>query len=328
VRKICKLKKVFITGINGQDGSYLAEHLLNLNCEVAGLVRRSSVAENQTYRINHLNNKIKTYYGDLIDKSSILKALEDFRPDCIFNLAAQSHVRLSFEMPSFTTQVNSIGALNVFDLVKENFPDTKVYQASSSEMFGSSVDPDQFQRETTSMTPVSPYGCSKLYSYSIARNYRQAYGLFISNGILFNHESPRRGKNFVTAKVVQGALDIKYGKKRSLELGNLDSYRDWGHSFDYTKAMIKLLQLDNPDDIVISTGKAHSVRDVCELVFKKMDLNYQDHVVINKKFFRPEELPYLQGDSTKAKRLLSWQPKYTFETLLEDMIDSFEKDYL
>ena len=229
-------------------------------------------------------------------------------------------------MPSFTTQVNSIGALNVFDLVKENFPDTKVYQASSSEMFGSSVDPDQFQRETTSMTPVSPYGCSKLYSYSIARNYRQAYGLFISNGILFNHESPRRGKNFVTAKVVQGALDIKYGKKRSLELGNLDSYRDWGHSFDYTKAMIKLLQLDNPDDIVISTGKAHSVRDVCELVFKKMDLNYQDHVVINKKFFRPEELPYLYGDRS-MKRLLSWQPKY-IETLLEDMIDSFEKDYL
>ena len=328
MRKIFKLKKVFITGINGQDGSYLAEHLLTLNCEVAGLVRRSSVAENQTYRINHLNHQIKTYYGDLIDKSSISKALEDFRPDCIFNLAAQSHVRLSFDMPSFTTQVNSIGALNIFDLVKENFPDTKVYQASSSEMFGSSVDQDKFQRETTSMTPVSPYGCSKLYAYSIARNYRQAYGLFISNGILFNHESPRRGKNFVTAKVVQGALDIKYGKKRSLELGNLDSYRDWGHAFDYTKAMIKLLQLDNPDDIVISTGKAHSVRDVCELVFKKMDLNYQDHVVINKKFFRPEELPYLQGDSTKAKRLLSWQPKYTFETLLEDMIDSFEKDYL
>ena len=285
------MKKAFITGINGQDGSYLSEHLLAMNIEVAGLVRRSSVAENQTYRINHLNDQIKTYYGDLIDKSSISNALEDFKPDCIFNLAAQSHVRLSFEMPSFTAQVNAIGALNVFDLVKEKFPNVKLYQASSSEMFGSSVDEDQFQRETTPMTPVSPYGCSKLFAYSIARNYRKSYGLFLSNGILFNHESPRRGKNFVTAKVVKGALDIKYKKKDKLELGNLDSYRDWGHSFDYTKAMIKLLEADEPLDIVISTGKAHSVRELCDLVFKKLNLNYKDHVVINEKFFRPEELP-------------------------------------
>ncbi len=322
------MNKAFITGINGQDGSYLTEHLLSMNFEVGGLVRRSSVAENQTYRINHLTNDIKTYYGDLIDKYSIVKALSDFKPDYVFNLAAQSHVRLSFDMPVFTAQVNAVGALNVFDAVKETAPNAKVYQASSSEMFGSSVDKDNYQRESTPMNPVSPYGCSKLYAYSIARNYRKAYGLFISNGILFNHESPRRGKNFVTAKVVQGALDIKYGKKNKLEMGNLDSYRDWGHSSDYTKAMIKLLQHSEPEDIVISTGKAHSVRDLCDLVFKKLNLNYKDHIVINKKFFRPEELPYLQGDSKKGRNLLPWEPEYSFETLLEDMINNFEKEYL
>ena len=321
------MKKAFITGINGQDGSYLAEHLLSMNFEVAGLVRRSSVAENQTYRINHLEDSVKTYYGDLIDKSSIVKALGDFKPDYLFNLAAQSHVRLSFEMPVFTAQVNAVGALNVFDAVKESFPDIKVYQASSSEMFGLSVEEDHYQRETTPMHPVSPYGCSKLFAYSIARNYRHAYGLFISNGILFNHESPRRGKNFVTAKVVQGALDIKYGKTDKLEMGNLDSFRDWGHSSDYTKAMIKLLQHDQTEDIVISTGEAHSVRELCEFVFSKLGLNYKEHVVINKRFFRPEELPYLKGDSRKGRALLNWKPLYSFETLLEDMIVHFEKDY-
>jgi len=321
------LKKAFITGINGQDGSYLAEHLLSMNFEVGGLVRRSSVAENQTYRINHLNDSIATYYGDVMDKTSIFKALDDFKPDFIFNLAAQSHVRLSFDMPSFTAQVNAIGALNVFDSVKERFSDVKVYQASSSEMFGSAVDEDNFQRETTPMHPVSPYGCSKLFAYSVARNYRQSYDLFISNGILFNHESPRRGTNFVTAKVVKGALDIKYGKETKLEMGNLDSYRDWGHSYDYTKAMIKLLLLDNPEDIVISTGKSYSVRQLCKFVFEKCNLNYEDHVVINKKFFRPKELSYLKGDCSKARKLLSWENSFTFETLLEDMINHFEKQY-
>ena len=320
------MKKAFITGINGQDGSYLTEHLLKSGYEVAGLVRRSSVSENQTYRINHLEDKIKTYYGDLIDKSSIANAFKDFKPDLIFNLAAQSHVRLSFDMPAFTAQVNAIGALNVFDSVKDICPDAKVYQASSSEMFGSSVDEDNFQRETTPMTPVSPYGCSKLYAYSIARNFRKAYGLFISNGILFNHESPRRGTNFVTAKVIKGALDIKKGYTDKLEMGNLDSYRDWGHSSDYTKAMIKLLNYEHPEDIVISTGKAHSVRELCEVVFKELGLNYKDHIVINKRFFRPQELPYLQGDSRKGREMLNWEPEFTFRTLLLDMMKHFEKD--
>tara|TARA_B100001287_G_C22677546_1_gene528482 strand:+ start:1156 stop:2118 length:963 start_codon:yes stop_codon:yes gene_type:complete len=320
------MKKAFITGINGQDGSYLTEHLLDSGYEVAGLVRRSSVSENQTYRINHLEDKIKTYYGDLTDKSTINNAFKDFKPDLIFNLAAQSHVRLSFDMPNFTAQVNAIGALNVFDSVKDICPNARVYQASSSEMFGSSVDNDNFQRETTPMSPVSPYGCSKLYAYSIARNFRKAYGLFISNGILFNHESPRRGTNFVTAKVIKGALDIKKGFADKLEMGNLDSYRDWGHSFDYTKAMIKLLNHKNPEDIVISTGKAYSVRELCEVVFKELGLNYEDHIVINKRFLRPQELPYLRGDSSKGRKMLNWEPEFTFRTLLLDMIKHFEKE--
>ena len=319
------MKKAFITGINGQDGSYLSEHLLSMGYEVGGLVRRSSVAENQTFRINHIEKDIKTYYGDLIDPISIEKALKDFKPDKVFNLAAQSHVRLSFNMPAFTAQVNATGALNVFEAVKTVCPNAKVYQASSSEMFGSSVDKDKYQRESTPMHPVSPYGCSKLYAYSIARNYRRAYSMFISNGILFNHESPRRGTNFVTAKVIEGALKIKKGLAKDIELGNLDSYRDWGHSFDYTKAMIKLLDLEQPDDIVISTGVTNSVRDLCKTVFDKLNMNYEDYIVINKKFIRPQELPFLCGDSTKAKNILGWSPKYDFNALVTDMIDHFEE---
>ena len=317
--------KALITGINGQDGSYLTEHLLGRGIEVAGLVRRSSVAENQTYRINHVLNKIKTYYADVQDQLSIVNAVKDYKPDVIYNLAAQSHVRLSFDMPEYTAQVNAIGALNVFRAVKEVNEDIRVYQASSSEMFGSSVDEDKYQRETTPMHPVSPYGCSKLFAYSAARNYRRAYNMFISNGILFNHESPRRGSNFVTAKVVKGAIDIRNGKERYLEMGNLDSYRDWGHSYDYTNAMIMLMGKDSPDDIVISTGNAYSIRDLCKYVFEKLDMNYKDHIKINKKYLRPQELPYLRGDCRKAKTILNWSPKYTFESLLDEMIEKYSQ---
>ena len=319
------MEKAFITGINGQDGSYLAEHLLASGYEVGGLVRRSSVAENQTYRINHIEKDIKTYYGDLVDPTSIEKALKDFKPDKVFNLAAQSHVRLSFNMPAFTASVNAMGALNVFEAVKSTCSNAKVYQASSSEMFGTSVDSDNYQRESTPMHPVSPYGCSKLYAYSIARNYRKAYNMFISNGILFNHESPRRGTNFVTAKVIEGALKIKKGLTNHLELGNLDSYRDWGHSSDYTKAMIKLLDLPEPDDIVISTGVTNSVRDLCKIVFEKLDLNYEDYVVIKQRFLRPQELPFLCGDSSKAKNILDWKPTYDFNKLLSEMMEHFDQ---
>ena len=317
--------KAFITGINGQDGSYLAEHLLNRNFEVAGLLRRSSVAENQSFRINHIIGQLKTYYGDVQDQLSLVNALRDFKPDYLFNLAAQSHVRLSFDMPEFTAQVNAIGALNVFRAVLEVDPSIRVYQASSSEMFGDSVDPDQFQRETTPMHPVSPYGCSKLFAYSAARNFRKAYNMFISNGILFNHESPRRGSNFVTAKVVQGALRISQDQQDKLYMGNLDSFRDWGHSYDYTLAMIRLLEHDVPDDIVISTGDAYSVRDLCEYVFTKLGMNYLDHVEIDPRYLRPQELPYLRGDSSYGRSLLNWKPKFTFQTLLDDMIYHYTK---
>ena len=281
--------KVFITGLNGQDGSYLAEHCLKRGFEVGGLVRRSSVAENQTFRINNFIENIKTYYGDLTDAATLGQAFSDFKPEIIFNLAAQSHVRLSFDMPAFTANVNAVGALNVFEAARKSCPEARVYQASSSEMFGDSVDEDNYQRETTKMTPVSPYGCSKLYAYSVARNYRKSYNMFISNGILFNHESPRRGTNFVTAKVVQGAIKIKKGLLNKLELGNLDSYRDWGHSWDYTNAMLELMtKLDYPEDIVIATGEARSVRDLCRCVFDKLGLNYEDHITINKRFLRPQ----------------------------------------
>ena len=314
--------KVFITGLNGQDGSYLAEHCLKRGFEVGGLVRRSSVAENQTFRINNFIENIKTYYGDLTDAATLGQAFSDFKPEIIFNLAAQSHVRLSFDMPAFTANVNAVGALNVFEAARKSCPEARVYQASSSEMFGDSVDEDNYQRETTKMTPVSPYGCSKLYAYSVARNYRKSYNMFISNGILFNHESPRRGTNFVTAKVVQGAIKIKKGLLNKLELGNLDSYRDWGHSWDYTNAMLELMtKLDYPEDIVIATGEARSVRDLCRCVFDKLGLNYEDHITINKRFLRPQELPYLRGDRSKSKELLDWEPQYSFEALIDDMIE-------
>jgi GDPmannose 4,6-dehydratase len=313
-------KKAFITGIGGQDGSYLAEYLLGLGYEIHGIVRRNSVAEHQQSRIEDIRNNLHIYYGDLLDQSSIEHLLDKIQPDEIYNIAAQSHVRISYDIPQFTAQTNAVGVLNVLEAYRRACPNAKFYQASSSEMFGSSVDADGYQRETTPMNPVSPYGCTKVFGYNIVRNYRNAYKLHASNGILFNHESPRRGSNFVTNKVVKTAVSIKLGLEDKLELGNMDAYRDWGHSKDYIKAMHLILQQDQPGDWVVATGETRSVRDMCEYVFSKLGLDYKEYVLQNDKFLRPEELPYLKGDSTRIREL-GWKPEYTFESMMDEMIE-------
>jgi GDPmannose 4,6-dehydratase len=315
------MKKAFITGIGGQDGSYLAEYLIEQGYEVHGIIRRNSVPEHQQSRIEAMRDKIHVYYGDLLDQSSIEHLLDKIQPDEIYNIAAQSHVRISYDIPQFTAQTNAVGVLNVLEAYRRSCPNAKFYQASSSEMFGSSVDEDGYQRETTPMNPVSPYGCTKVFGYNIVRNYRNAYKLHASNGILFNHESPRRGSNFVTNKVVKTAVEIKLGLKDKLELGNMDAYRDWGHSYDYVRAMHLIVQQDKPGDWVVATGETRSVRDMCEYVFGKLGLDYKDYVVQNQKFLRPEELPYLKGDSTRIRTELGWKPTYTFESMMDEMIE-------
>lgn len=314
------MKKAFITGINGQDGSYLTEYLLESGYEVHGIVRRNSVPEHQQSRIELVRENLHVNYGDLLDVSGLERLLKKIQPDEIYNLAAQSHVRISFEVPQFTSQTNALGALNLLEAYRNACPDAKYYQASSSEMFGTSVDPDNYQRETTPMNPTSPYGCAKVFAYNITRNYRKSYKLHAVNGILFNHESPRRGSNFVTNKVVKGAVMIKKGISQKLELGNMDSYRDWGHSKDYVRAMHMIINHGVPDDFVVATGETHSVREMTEYVFSKLDLDYKDFVVQNPKFLRPEELPYLRGDSSKLRSTFNWTPQYSFEMLMDEMI--------
>ena len=322
------MKKAFITGIGGQDGSYLAEYLLDLGYEVHGIIRRNSTPEHQQSRLDDIRNNPNLYisYGDLLDISGIERLLSEIKPDEIYNLAAQSHVRISFEIPQFTTQVNALGVVNVLEAMKNNCPNAKFYQASSSEMFGSAVDEDGFQRETTKMNPVSPYGCAKVFGYNVVRNYRNAYKLHLSNGILFNHESPRRGSNFVTNKVVKAAVRISLGLQDKLELGNLDAYRDWGHSKDYIKAMHLILQQSEPGDWVVATGETRSVRDMCKYVFEKLNLNYEDYITQNQKFLRPEELKYLKGDSTRMREL-GWKPEYTFESMMDEMVEFWVNYY-
>lgn len=319
------MKIAFITGIAGQDGSYLAEYLLSLGYKVHGIIRRNSYVEGQQARLESIYKNIDVHYGDLLDQSSLERLLYDIQPDEIYNLGAQSHVRISFDVPQFTVQTNAIGVLNILEAYRRTCPRAKFYQASSSEMFGNSLDSDGFQRETTPMHPVSPYGCSKLFGYSIVKNYRNAYKLHATNGILFNHESPRRGSNFVTNKVVKTAVEIKFGLNDKLVLGNMDSYRDWGHSKDYIKAMHMIINHDVADDFVVSTMETHSVREMVQYVFDKLDLDVNKYVSQDPKFIRPEELKYLKGDSTKARTVLGWEPEYTFETLMDDMIDGWIK---
>ena len=321
-----KKKKALITGISGQDGSYLAELLLEKDYEVYGLIRRHSLASTQEQRIDHLVGKglVNTDYADLLDSSALNRLMALIKPDEIYNLAAQSHVRISFDIPHFTLQTNMIGTLNLLEAYRFSCPDSKFYQASSSEMFGNEIDEDGFQRETTNMKPVSPYGCSKLAAYCIIRNYRNSYNLFASNGILFNHESPRRGENFVTAKIAKGVAEIAAGKKSKLVLGNLDAYRDWGHSKDYVEAMYLLLQHHEPDEFVISSMETHSVRDFCEEAFNYFDLDYKGYIEQDPKFMRPEELKRLKGDSTRARKALGWKPKFDFKGLVYDMVSYWE----
>lgn len=320
-------KKALITGINGQDGSYLAEFLLEKDYEVFGTLKRNSVVENQTSRLGDIFSNINLEYADLTDMSSLARLVKSVKPSEIYNLGAQSHVKISFDQPLYTTNTIVSGTLNLLESIRLFDTSIRFYQASSSEMFGNSIDTDGFQREDTPMHPVSPYGCAKLFGYNIVRNYRHSYKLFLSNGILFNHESPRRGLNFVTNKVVNEAVKIKLNLSNSLELGNLQASRDWGHAKDYVEAMHLILTHDKPDDFVCSTGVSHTVQELVDYTFDKLDLDPKDYVSTNAKYLRPEELSHLKGDSTKIRSELNWEPKYTFETMIDDMIDARLKFY-
>ncbi len=319
------MKKALITGIAGQDGSYLTEHLLSLGYEVHGIIRRHSVAENQNFRLHNVE-KVHTHYGDLLDYPSLSRVVSDVMPDEIYNLGAMSHVRVSFDMPSFTIKTNALGVLHMLEVYRTTCPEAKFYQASSSEMFGNSVDEDGTQRMTTPMNPVSPYGCAKVMGYNLVRHYRNAYKLHACNGILFNHESPRRGSNFVTNKVIKTAVQIKKRLANQLELGNMDSSRDWGHSKDYVKAMHMIINYHTPDEFIVATGETHTVRDLCDTVFTKLGMDYRDYVVQNPKFMRPEELKYLKGDPSRVKSVLGWEPEYTFSSMIDEMIERWDKE--
>mgnify|MGYP003148170451 FL=1 len=312
-------KVALITGISGQDGSYLSEYLISKGYEVHGIVRRNSVAENQDSRIAHLD--VTCHYGDLSDIHSLHRIVSEVMPDEVYNLGAQSHVRVSFDVPAFTIQTNAIGVLNMLEVCRIHVPNVKFYQASSSEMFGNSVDDDGYQRKTTPMMPTSPYGCAKVMGYNLVRHYRAAYNMHSCNGILFNHESPRRGSNFVTNKIVKGAVEIKKGMRSELALGNLDASRDWGHSKDYVRAMHKIVNHGEAEDWTVATGESRTIRDMCDVTFSILDLDYRDHVTQDPKFFRPQELDFLKGDSSEIRNKLDWTPRYSFRSMVEEMVN-------
>ncbi len=318
------MKKALITGITGQDGSYLAELLLEKGYQLWGIIRRSSSFH--TGRIDHLyedpheHPRLRLVYGDLTDGGSLSIILNDIKPDEVYNLGAQSHVRVSFDTPIYTVNVDALGTLRLLEAIRAMEKPAKFYQASSSEMYGKAVETPQ--TEKTPFYPRSPYGCAKVYSFWQTVNYREAYGLFAANGILFNHESPRRGETFVTRKITRAATRIKCGLQDKLYLGNLDAKRDWGFAGDYVEAMWLMLQQDMPDDYVIATGESHSVREFVEEVFSYLDLDWQKYVEIDPRYFRPTEVDFLQGDPAKAKKLLNWQPKVTFKELAKLMADA------
>ena len=318
------MKKAFLTGITGQDGSYLAELLLSKGYEVHGLIRRSSTFN--TDRIDHLyrdvhepNTKLFLHYGDLSVSGQLMDLLHSIAPDEIYHLGAQSHVRVSFDMPEYTGDITGLGTLRILEAIRKTGIKTKFYQASSSEMFGAAPPP---QSEKTIFQPRSPYAAAKVYAYHIAQNYRDAYNLFATNGILFNHESPRRGETFVTRKITRAATQIKLGLKDKLYLGNLEAKRDWGYAGDFVEAMWLMLQQGKPDDFVIATGETHSVREFAEKVFAKLDLDYKKYVAVDPRYFRPTEVDVLLGDSSKATKILGWQPKVTFDELINMMIST------
>lgn len=316
------MKKAFLTGITGQDGSYLAEFLLNKGYVVHGLIRRSSSFN--TERIDHLyrdfhdtDTRLFLHYGDLSVSGQLMDLLHSIQPDEIYHLGAQSHVRVSFDMPEYTGDVTGLGTLRILEAIRKTGIKTKFYQASSSEMFGAASPP---QSENTIFQPRSPYAAAKVYAYYIVQNYRDAYGLFATNGILFNHESPRRGETFVTRKITRAATQIKLGLKNKLFLGNLEAKRDWGFAGDFVEAMWLMLQQDKPDDFVIATGETHSVREFTEKVFSRLDLDYNKYVSVDPRYFRPTEVDVLLGDASKARKALGWKPKVTFDALIDMMI--------
>ena len=311
-------KRALITGVTGQDGSYLAELLLERDYEVLGMVRRSSTVNFE--RIASIQDRLTLVSGDLLDEGSLISVLAEHRPDEIYNLAAQSFVQTSFGQPVLTGETTALGVTRMLEAIRITNPDVRFYQASSSEMFGKVVEVPQ--RETTPLYPRSPYGVAKVYGHWITVNYRESYDLHASSGILFNHESPRRGLEFVTRKVTNGVARIKLGLQDTLALGNLDAQRDWGYAADYVEAMWRMLQADTPDDYVIATGETHSVRELCEVAFGAVGLTMEDHVVLDERFLRPAEVDLLVGDATKAETVLGWERKVGFRELVEMMVES------
>jgi GDPmannose 4,6-dehydratase len=319
------VKKALLTGITGQDGSYLSEFLLKKGYEVYGIIRRSSSFNtgriDPIYQDPHVpQRRLHLVYGDLNDASSLNRILRTVQPDEIYNLGAQSHVRVSFDIPEYTGEITGLGTIRLLEAIRESGLKPKFYQASSSEMFGKVLEVPQ--RETTPFYPRSPYGAAKVYAYWITVNYREAYGLFACNGILFNHESPRRGETFVTRKITKAAARIKLGIQKELYLGNLDAKRDWGFAGDYIEAMWLMLQAEAPDDYVIATGETHSVREMLQLAFDRVELDWKPYVKIDEKYYRPTEVDLLLGDASKAKRKLGWAPKVGFHDLVTMMVDA------